>query len=165
MITITIDCASGAEAREHLTALLGTKDGRFEQISIKDENFPPEAMIIVDDPIPGKENSAEAQQCIDKTLKKRRTKAEIDAEKEKTIAENVVETSADIKEPAKEEIKVSAVTKEMLQEKAVNLIRNSKKDKVVEVLKSFGADSIAQADKNPLKVEDYAVVMDELNKL
>ncbi len=53
----------------------------------------------------------------------------------------------------------------MLQEKAVNLIRNNKKPEVVAVFKKFGADSIAQADKNPLKVEDYPAVMDELNKL
>jgi hypothetical protein len=71
----------------------------------------------------------------------------------------------DVQESVKEEAKVASVTKEMLQEKAVNLIRNSKKEQVVAVLKQFGADSIAQAEKNPLKVEDYPAVMDELNKL
>jgi hypothetical protein len=36
MINITIDCATGAEARVQLMALLGATDGPFEQIAIKD---------------------------------------------------------------------------------------------------------------------------------
>lgn len=158
MIKIELEFATGAEARQALTELLGTTTVKAEDLKIRigdekpAENFEAPKMEVEK---PAEEN----------VTKKRRTRAEIEAEK--AAGQQIVEEATGVSEikSEPEENKVSAVTKEMLQEKAVNLIRNSKKEKVVEVLKSFGADSIAQADKNPLKVEDYTTVMDELNKI
>jgi len=158
MINITIDCATGAEAREQLMALLGATDGPFTEIAIKDEkiakNFEIPKTEVVKEEIPAG--------------KKRRTKAEIEAEKNGApAADEIVPEGADIQEeaPVKEEPKASAITKEMLQEKAVNLIRNGKKAEVTETIKKFGADSISQADKNPVKTEDYAALMDAFNAI
>lgn len=162
MIKIELQFETGAEARKALEELLGgslTISIKKPEIAIKDEkiaeNFEAPKMEVVKDEKP--------------VEKKRRTKAEIEAEKNasapETKEDNYIhrpegETNDGPFEPSK-----PAVTKEMLQEKAVNLIRNQKKEAVVAVLKKFGADSIAQADKNPLKVEDYPAVMDELNKI
>lgn len=166
MINITIDCATGAEAREQLIALLYAEHAitdeksfaiRNEKIA---ENFETQQTETQQTEKPVEENAT----------KKRRTKAEIEAGK--TVATAQQEKPADEQEDndiaqtqAQDNKAANAVTKEMLQEKAVNLIRNHKKPEVVAALKKFGADSIAQADKNPLKVEDYPAVMDELNKL
>jgi hypothetical protein len=163
MIKIELQFETGAEAREALEQLLGFKSievaQRLSISDIKDEkntkNFEASKTEVVKD-----ERSAE-----EVPIKKRRTKAEVEAEKS---AQNEPEPSieqANEGESETKQLKAPAVTKEMLQEKAVNLIRNSQKDAVVAVLKKFGADSIAQADKNPLKVEDYSAAMDELNKL
>lgn len=167
MINITIDCATGAEARQQLMALLGATDGPFEQISIRDEkiaeNFEPPKMEVLKDEIQG-ENSAP---------KKRRTKAEIAADAiapavgEALGGEVDIQSDNDVAETQAQDNKEAskAITADMLKEKAVELIRNNKKPEVTALVKSFGADSVATADKNPIKPEDYVRFMDELNKL
>ena|ERR1700745_1658220 len=168
MIKIELQFETGAEARQALNELLGhglTTVIRGEdlkhQISIKDgkiaENFEAPKTEIEKEEKPAEEIPA----------KKRRTKAEIEAEKkavtdsaEDDIQSNQAETLA---QDNKEQVK--AVTKEMLQEKSVSLIRQNKKEEVVAAIKSFGADSISQPDKSPVKSEDYAALMDKLNAI
>lgn len=166
MINITIDCATGAEARQQLMALLGAADGPFEQISIRNEKIA--------------ENFAASETQVSEVetpVKKRRTRAEIEAEVIKKEVTQIApggpapDRITDIQDdginpetdPAKEASK--AITADMLKEKAVELIRNNKKPEVTALVKSFGADSVATADKNPIKPEDYVRFMDELNKL
>lgn len=163
MINITIDCATGAEAREQIMALLGATSGPFEQIAIRyekiAENFESPKMEVVKD-----ENSG----------KKRRTKAEIEAEGLKKLNAALDPADPEVKdiqddginpETAPEKEASKAITADMLKEKAVELIRNNKKPEVTALVKSFGADSVATVDKNPIKPEDYVRFMDELNKL
>lgn len=169
MIKLKLEFATGEECRNALVALLGGDLSVIEQkpqIAIKDEkiaeNFSAPKMEVVEDEKPAE---------VSASTKKRRTKAEIEAanaentaarsEVDETVEQKDIQTDAAPKEEAKE----SAVTATMLQEKAVNLIRNGKKELVVAIIKKFGGDSISQADKNPLKPEVYAEVMDELNKL
>lgn len=161
MINITIDCANGAEARAQLMALLGATDGPFTEISIGDEkiaeNFEAPKMEVVKDEIAG-ENSAP---------KKRRTKAELALENAAPAIEKELAPDQTGGENIQEDAvpKETAITSDMLKEKAVELIRGNKKTELTALVKSFGADSVATADKNPIKPEDYARFLDELNKL
>jgi hypothetical protein len=158
MIQINLQFETGAEARKALTELLGGHEVSTEKVdkflnSIKDEKIA--------------ENFETPKTEIEKTEKpKRQTKAEKALEAAKpAIEEQLGEMDIQDEEPAKEEPKASTITKEMLQEKAVNLIRNGKKAEVTETIKKFGADSISQADKNPVKPEDYAALMDAFNAI
>lgn len=171
MIKIELEFATGAEARQALMDLIG---GNINTIAFKTEpaienekiaeNFEAPKMEVLKDEIPG-ENSAP---------KKRRTRAEIEAEGLKKLNAALDPADPEVKDiqddginaetdHAKEASK--AITADMLKEKAVELIRNNKKPKVIALVKSFGADSVATADKNPIKPEDYVRFMDELNKL
>lgn len=172
MIKIELEFPTGAEARKALTELLG---GTFPSpLAIGDqpkgntefaiegqknaENFEAPKMEVVKDEIPAGES----------TKTKRRTKAEIEAEKNAVppgSAETQPEGGDDIQGDEVVKNEAVVITKEMLQEKAVGLIRNGKKDQVTTTIKSFGADSISQADKNPVKLENYAALMDAFNKL
>jgi hypothetical protein len=156
MIQINLQFETGAEARKALEELLGTAGKiQFEwtEKPIKDEKIA--------------ENFETPKTEVEKTEKpKRQTKAEKALEAAKpAIEEQLGEMDIQDEEPAKEEPKASTITKEMLQEKAVNLIRNGKKAEVTETIKKFGADSISQADKNPVKPEDYAALMDAFNAI
>jgi hypothetical protein len=166
MIKIELEFATGAEARQALTELLGGNLSvilRSEDLAIRNEkiaeNFEAPKMEVLKDEIPG-ENSAP---------KRRRTKAELALENaapavEKELALEGGDIQSDnIETETKEASK--AITADMLKEKAVELIRNNKKPEVTALVKSFGADSVATADKNPIKPEDYIRFMDELNKL
>lgn len=163
MIEIKIECATGAEARQQLIDLL------FNDV---DPSMPLRENRIKDEKIAEnfeglKIETQEAQKPAEEsTGKKRRTKAEIEAasksaqkEAEKQAEGNIVDAKPE------EEPKASTITKEMLQAKAVELIRNGKKDQVTTTIKSFDADSISQPDKKPVKVEDYAALMDAFNKI
>lgn len=169
MIKIELEFATGAEARQALMDLIG---GNINTIAFKTEpairnekiaeNFEAPKMEVLKDEIPG-ENSAP---------KKRRTKAELVLENvapaiEKELAPDHLEggdiQSDNVGTETKEASK--AITADMLKEKAVELIRNNKKPEVTALVKSFGADSVGTADKNPIKPEDYVRFMDELNKL
>lgn len=156
MINITIEGESASDVRKQIQELLGLIPAT--ENPIKDEkiaeNFAGSETQVSETEKPAEEIPA----------KKRRSRAEIDAEKN-TPPASVEEKVADDIEASIEAEKTSSVTKEMLQNKAVELIRLNKKPEVVALLKKFGADSIAQDNKNPLKVEDYSAVMDELNKL
>lgn len=166
MIKIELEFPTGAEARQALTELLGGNINpiiRFQDLPIKDEkiaeNFEaPKMEVVKDENVSG--NSGKA---------KRRTKAEIEAEKNASAAiednDENREGSADIQDDGINTEASKAITADMLKEKAVELIRNNKKPEVTALVKSFGADSVATADKNPIKPEDYVRFMDELNKL
>lgn len=102
----------------------------------------------------------------------RRTKAQIEAEKlaaekanETPAAETAPEESKPEETKPEETNPETTVTKEDLQKKAVELGRVGKKELCRAVLQKHGADSISTADKNPLKVELYATVLNEFNKL
>lgn len=161
MIKIELEFATGAEARQALTQLLGGTTmsadtaAALNRSAIRDEqiaeNFEAPKIEILKDEKPAEET----------TTKKRRTKAEIEAEK----AAQSEPTIEQANEGESEQPKVSTVTKEMLQEKAVSLIRNGKKEQVTATIKSFGADSISQVDKNPVKLEDYPALLDKLNEI
>lgn len=168
MIKIELEFPTGAEARQALTELLGGNINptiRFQDLPIKDEkiaeNFEAPKMEVLKDEIPG-ENSAP---------KKRRTRAEIEAEAIKKEVTQIApggpapDRITDIQDDGINTEASKAITADMLKEKAVELIRNNKKPEVTALVKSFGADSVATADKNPIKPEDYVRFMDELNKL
>lgn len=167
MINITIDCATGAEVREHLLAILGLT-GQSPVIT----TIAQPGMIIVDDPKPEATGEA-AKEFIAETVKKRRSKAEIEAEKNRENLETaVIKEQSEYEEAANQTgasqeqvVEHNAVTKEDLQKKAVELGRVGKKELCRAVLQKHGADSISTADKNPLKLELYAIVLDEFNKL
>lgn len=163
MIKLKLEFATGEECRNALAALLGGDLSVVTEKPIRDEkiaeNFEAPKMEVVKD-----ENSG----------KKRRTKAEIEAEGLKKLNAALDPADPEVKDiqddginpetdTAKEASK--AITADMLKEKAVELIRNNKKPEVTALVKSFGADSVATADKNPIKPEDYVRFMDELNKL
>jgi hypothetical protein len=155
MIQINLQFETGAEARRALEELLGgSLTVTQPEISIKDEKIT-ESFEAPKTEVPAEETP----------VKKRRAKAEIEHEKAVVAVAETVEEEKDIQAetPAKEETK--AVTKEMLQEKAVNLIRNGKKEQVTATIKGFGADSISQADKNPVKPGDYSALMDAFNAI
>lgn len=160
MINITIDCATGAEVREHLLAILGLT-GQSPVIT----TIPQPGMIIVDDPKPEATGEA-AKEFVAETVKKRRSKAEIEADKATVVIENIQETVEEQLKPTVDETPAeTTVTKEDLQKKAVELGRVGKKELCRAVLQKHGADSISTADKNPLKLELYATVLEEFNKL
>lgn len=161
MIEIKIEASTGAEARQYLMDLLFNDT----QPSIPVKAVATKEQISED--VKALEESYQDLQKLAESRepKKRQTKAEkqIAEAANSTPPESVEEKVADdIQEEAPKE---SAVTVNMLQAKSVELIRGGKKEMVVAVIKKFGGDSISQADKNPLKVEDYSAVMDELNKL
>lgn len=160
MINITIDCATGAEVREHLLAILGLT-GQSPVIT----TIPQPGMIIVDDPKPEATGEA-AKEFVAETVKKRRSKAEIEADKATVVIENIQETVEEQLKPTVDETPAeTTATKEDLQKKAVELGRVGKKELCRAVLQKHGADSISTADKNPLKLELYAIVLEEFNKL
>lgn len=163
MIELKLEFATGIEMREALEQLLNgslvTTKIRLPEPAIgvekTAENFEVPKMEVEK---PAEETAAPG--------KKRRTKAEIEAEKNASAPaadETDIQSDNDVAETDNKE--ATTVTAVMLQEKAVSLIRNNKKSEVVAIIKKFGGDSISQADKNPLKVEVYADVMDELNKI
>ncbi len=162
MIQINLQFETGAEARKALEELLGGSLTISPEIAIKDEktaeNF--EA---------SKTETQEIQKPAEEsTGKKRRTKAEIEAASKSALEEAEKQGEAEgniVDAKPEEETKASSVTKEMLQAKAVELIRGGKKDQVTATIKSFDADSISQPDKKPVKVEDYAALMDAFNKI
>jgi hypothetical protein len=161
MIKIELEFPTGAEARQALMELLG---GTIQieskpEISIKDEKIT---------------ENFDALKTEEGQPRKRQTKAEktLAAAKpaiEEQLGTTNIQDGPTIEQANEEESEtkqpVSAITKEMLQEKAVNLIRNGKKAEVTETIKKFGADSISQADKNPVKPEDYAALMDAFNAI
>lgn len=160
MIQINLQFETGAEARKALEELLGN------------------ATQIVEHHIKGAiENEKNAENFaasetqvseVETPVKKRRTKVEIAADAVapaigEALGSEVDIQSENIEAETKEGSK--AITADMLKEKAVEIIRNNKKPEVTALVKSFGADSVATADKNPIKPEDYVRFMDELNKL
>lgn len=172
MINITINAETGAEARGALLELLGLTGQSSVQTIIASPG-----MIIVDDP-KLEATGEQAKEFVAETTKKRRSKAEIEADKAAAVIENVQEaveeqlkptvdtTDNDVAETQLQDNKDQVtVTKEDLQKKAVELGRVGKKELCRAVLQKHGADSISTADKNPLKVELYATVLDEFNKL
>lgn len=164
MIQINLQFETGAEARKALEELLGSSTqivehhikGAIENEKIAENFAAPETQVSE----------------VETPVKKRRIKAELALENAApAIEKELVPEGGDIQDdginpetdPAKEGSK--AITADMLKEKAVELIRNNKKPEVTALVKSFGADSVATADKNPIKPEDYVRFMDELNKL
>jgi hypothetical protein len=167
MIKLKLEFATGEECRNALVALLG---GDLTAIQQKPE------IRIGDEKIAGNFEAPKTETTAEEIpVKKRRTKAEIEAEKapvtpekdnaaQESLKEDIQDDGINPETAPKEET-ASAVTAKMLQDKAVSVIRLGKKEEVTKLLEKFGAKSISQADKSPLKVEDYAAVMDELNKL
>lgn len=158
MIKIELEFATGAEARQALTQLLGGTTMSADTAAALNRSAIRDEQIAENFEAPKMEVEKPAEET---TTKKRRTKAEIEAEK----AAQSEPTIQQANESESEQPKVSTVTKEMLQEKAVSLIRNGKKEQVTATIKSFGADSISQVDKNPVKLEDYPALLDKLNEI
>lgn len=162
MIKIKIEAENAVDARQQMLELLGVipseaKAIRNEKIA---ENFEASKMEVLKDEIPEQEILI---------TKKRRTKAELALENaapaiEKELTPEGGDIQSDNVETETKEAS-KAITADMLKEKAVELIRNNKKPEVTALVKSFGADSVATADKNPIKPEDYVRFMDEMNKL
>ncbi len=173
MINITINAETGAEAREALLELLGLTGQSPVQTIITDR------LIVVDDPKP-EATGEQAKEFVAETTKKRRSKAEIEADKAAAVIENVQEVveeqlkpTVDTTEtPSEETTPVSegqptdnAGWIKALQGKAVALGRIGKRELCRVVLEKYGASSISTLDKKPLKPELYATVLDEFNKL
>lgn len=165
MIKLELQFETGAECRQALLELLG---GTVTTIKGSDLQNSLERSAIKDEKIAENFEAQKTETATEEVpVKKRRTRAEADKAPEKDNAAQESLKSEDIQseEPANEEPKASAITKEMLQAKAVELIRGGKKDQVTATIKSFDADSISQPDKKPVKVEDYAALMDAFNKI
>lgn len=164
MIKIELQFETGAEARQALTELFGnniTGIVKFEDFPIKDEKIAENF-----------ETPKTEEKAAETPTRKRQTKADKEAEKTSTTVvsgnepEGTVTNHTDNAITQEQDNKAAnAVTKEMLQAKAVELIRGGKKDQVTATIKSFDADSISQPDKKPVKVEDYAALMDAFNKI
>lgn len=177
MINITINAETGAEARGALLELLGlagqlTACVDFTQLKEQNAEVQKTFMQVaaIDPGIIIGNGIHNGSELVETAVKKRRSKAEIEAEKnaidngQEKVQEMVeAQTAAETKteEPAAE----TTVTKEDLQKKAVELGRVGKKELCRAVLQKYGADSISTADKNPLKLELYATVLEEFNKL
>lgn len=162
MIKIELEFATGKEARQALEDLLGVSGSLVA--TLKTSDLPQETVPAVD--VQEQVSTEPAPEMT--TGKKRRTKAEIEAEKTPVVAtETPAETSADdVAETTLQDNKEqSAVTVKDLQTKAVELGRVGKKELCRAVLQKHGADSISTADKKPLDPALYATVLDEFNKL
>lgn len=167
MIKIELEFATGAEARQALTELLGGTVVTMQkpEISIKEEkiaeNFQEPKTENVNSEKPAEEIPATKKRKVaGKNLSEDKL-----AEKPADIQDHQEGGDNETEQTNVPEKNVSAVTAVMLQNKALDLIRGGKKELVVAIIKKFGGDSISQADKNPLKEEVYSDVMDELNKL
>lgn len=168
MIKIEINAESGSEARGALLELLGLT-GQSQVIT----NIASPGMIIIDDPKP-EVTTEQAKEFIVETIKKRRTKAEIEAERLAAENTNAIPDGGDnapeqqntvVKETAQETTDATTVTVDDLKKKAVELGRVGKRELCRAVLQKFDAESISTPDKTPLKPEHYAAVLDEFNKL
>lgn len=165
MINITINAETGAEARGALLELLGLNGGELIA-TVKGASM--QFIAEREDAIVAPPETAPAEAAPAETTKKRRSKAEIEPEKTpvekptETFNDNVSDVGTRNGEVVDDSV---VVTKEDLQKKAVELGRVGKKELCRAVLQKHGADSISTADKNPLKLELYATVLDEFNKL
>lgn len=164
MIKIEINAETGVEARSALLELLGLTSQSQLVIPAPIQNVGELAEQIADvHKVP--------MQIVGEAPKKRRTKAEIEAEaKAITPAAEETNNEPDTSQATSgtvepETAAETTVTKEDLQKKAVELGRVGKKELCRAVLQKFGADSISTADKNPLKVELYAEVLAQFNEL
>lgn len=163
MIKIEIDAETGQEARNALLELLGLTG----QTTISFADFPKHTRIV-DDPKP-EATTEQAKEFVVETLKKRRTKAEIEAEKLAAENANAIPDGGD-NAPEQQntivkELDAATVTVDDLKKKAVELGRVGKRELCRAVLQKFDAESISTPDKTPLKPEHYAAVLDEFNKL
>lgn len=164
MIKIEINAETGSEARNALLELLGLT-GQSQVIT----NIASPGMIIVDDP-KLEATTEQAKEFVAEISKKRRTKAEIEAEKLALENANSIPDGGDTapeqqNTPAPETTDASTITVDDLKKKAVDLGRVGKRELCRAVLQKFDAESISTPDKTPLKPEHYAAVLDEFNKL
>jgi|SRR5579863_1673032 len=147
MIKIELQFETGAEAREALIELLGSTP-------VPEKRQP---YTLPD----GQETPQEIAETFlgsapEQEKKKRRTKAQIEADQAKQS-----DPSDDVQnEPASEEPKV---TVEDLQKKAIELGRAGKKEDCRAILKKYGASSISSDNK--LDPAHYAEVLAEFNEL
>lgn len=164
MINITINAESGAQARQELIDLLGEfsintlkNDQKFSGLETVNAEAKKSTMIIVDDPLPNADQE-KAEALVETATKKRRTKAEIEAEKKATEFNNAPAEEETIPEETKD------IDVKVLQNKAVELGRVGKRELVKAVLAKFGAEAFT-AQPKPLDPKHYAECLTELEKL
>lgn len=173
MIKIEIEAANGAEAREQLMALLGNSTKNLTTtFSNDDRQFALHGHKPIEEKqeeqsVEIKDLSTEAvAEGIKEVTKKRRTKAEIEADN--AAKATPAETPA-AKEPANEEKSEVPATEEQvnkpsveaqckeLQTYAVTLARSGKREAGQKILAKYGAKSFTAAE--PLAVKDYEAAL------
>jgi len=193
-IKIEFEAANGADLRKEMLDLLGISGTAATVIERADVLMKPNLDFVFPEEV--QENMKKAQELDAKlnavaaqeeapkpeqTTRKRRTKAEIEAEAALTAntgteeppaaAENTKAVSEDdgitpILDDEKTDV-VPAVTAEDLTKKCVELGRAGKRDAVLGVFESqFGGATISKKDGKPqLTADQYSAVMDALNAL
>lgn len=178
-INITIEAANGADARQQMLDLLGIKTGSPALVAtINSEDLKValdrttksmEAVIV---PLSQTDEAASTEEAPkpEQTTRKRRSKAEIEAEAlaKNTGTEEPPASEATVEEEtAPEEAKEVAITAEDLTKKAVELGRNGHRDKLMAVLETeFGGATISKKDGKPqLTPEQYPAVMEAFNAI
>lgn len=171
MINITINAESGAQARQELIDLLGEfsintlkNDQKFSDTETVNAKAKKSTMIIVDDPLPNADQE-KAEALVETATKKRRTKADIEAEKKVVEFNNApVEEETIPEETTDTQTEEVALDVKVLQNKAVELGRVGKRELVKAVLAKFGAEAFT-AQPKPLDPKHYAECLTELEKL
>lgn len=174
MIKIEIECATGAEARQQLVDLLYGEQSAIN--TLKNEPKISEAkMAVLQDEKPVDEKIAEDAKALEENYdapksqvdidkKKRRTKAEIEAEKKVAEFNNAPAEEGMIPEGGDIQMEEAAIDVKVLQNKAVELGRVGKRELVKAVLAKFGAEAFT-AQPKPLDPKHYAECLTELEKL
>lgn len=178
MIEIKIEAANGADARQQMLDLLGINGQLTATVKGSDLVAAQPLAELAKTGIEAQNSTVEETKPTEEApKKKRRTQAEINAEREALEAAS----KAGEEQPAGEEAAGTdnepdtsqepagpvAVTAEDLTKKAVELGRAGKRDAVLKTLEEqFGGATIAKKDGKPqLAPEQYQAVMDAFNAI
>jgi hypothetical protein len=177
MITINFEAATGADLRKEMLDLLGISGTNTLSISGADiARIGQDKSVIttIEGGVVTDIKEVEETPKPETTTRKRRSKAEIEAEalaantgsEEPPASTENVETPVE-ETPVAEEAGGVAVTAEDLTKKCVELGRNGKRDLVLAVFEGqFGGATISKKDGKPqLTAEQYPAVMEALNAI
>ena len=131
-IKIEIDAATGAEARLELLNLLGVTGALVAKPLTEEqkETFKTEFKAATEEQITAQEPEP--------TKAKRRTKAEIEAEKKAAESAQATETADETEQPAAEETKAEYPTLQDLQRVCAILVRAGYKQQGIDFIKNVG---------------------------
>lgn len=186
MIKIEFEAATGADLRKEMLDLLGIGQG-FIGIDVARTGQAKSVIATVEDGVvtkledvsPVETTKAEEAPKPEQPIRKRRSKAEIEAgalaantgtEEPPASTENVdtpAEDNDQAQTLAQDNAEQNAITAEDLTKKCVELGRGGKRDAVLAIFESqFGGATISKKDGKPqLTADQYPAVMEALNAI